>query len=309
MKKYLYSINNNVLANELCKYEMECIFNDYDEYIFSDINVSSNKSVFIKEKMNILFSSNTFEGIVEQIKETQVRYETFKMTFMRISDDGMHHADYLANIIELANSINGEGDLKTPEYLLAIAKINNVWYFGHYEKNDYAWKINNQKPFSYSNAMSADLSRSIINIATCNDNGTKIIDPCCGVGTVIIDGLMQGVNIEGVEINDQIGLKAQKNLGYMELDQVIIIGDMHDITKYYDVSILDIPYGIMSITDTTLQQDLINGCFKISDKLVLVSSENLNHMIEMSGYNIIKEIAIKKHNNAKFSRYVTVCSK
>lgn len=305
----IYCINNNVLSNELCSYEMECIFGEYNKFIVTSLDIPVNKSPFIKGKINVLYRANSIEELICNIKEENYYFGLFKLIFVENKDEITEYSNKI-NILKCISEImNGTGEFKNPESLIGVIQIEGVWYLGEYQKNDYIWRINNNKPYSYSNAMSADLSRSIVNIAIAIGKKKTIIDPCCGVGTVVIDALMQGICISAVEINKQIGEKAQKNIDFLGLSGNIIIGDMLEIRESYEVSILDIPYGIMSHTDEKLQYQLISKCHEISNVLILVASEDMGKMLKEAGFSNLKQITIKKHNNASFNRHIFICKK
>ena len=48
------------------------------------------------------------------------------------------------------------------------------------------------------------MARALVNIATCDDKRLSIIDPCCGVGTVVIEALDLGFNIKGYELQGNL---------------------------------------------------------------------------------------------------------
>lgn len=47
-------------------------------------------------------------------------------------------------------------------------------------------------PIPFSNSLDIRLARTLINIAGENDISKTIIDPCCGMGTVVLEGLALG---------------------------------------------------------------------------------------------------------------------
>ena len=100
--------------------------------------------------------------------------------------------------------------MHNPKVMLGVAKVNGRWIVGEYERNDYEWHIHDKKPYSYSNSLSLRVSRALVNIAVKNNLGCKLIDPCCGVGTVIIDALSMGINVKGYEINKKYCRKCTK---------------------------------------------------------------------------------------------------
>lgn len=57
------------------------------------------------------------------------------------------------------------------------------------------------KPNTFSNSLDIRLARTLINIAGENDQTKTMIDPCCGMGTVVLEGLALGYSIKGFDIS------------------------------------------------------------------------------------------------------------
>jgi tRNA (guanine10-N2)-dimethyltransferase len=309
MIKYFYNINADIKKQALCELEMEALFKTKltNNYIISQIKLNPNTSQFIKSRIDITFETNTLELMLEKIQEANFCADNFKIEYSRIKNDNTTHATRIDAQIKIANSINGIGVIKNPEITFAICNIDNTYYFGKYIKNDFEWHKHNQKPFSYCNAMDIDLSRSIVNIAAKNNKNTKIIDPCCGIGTVVMEGLSLGYNITGSEICRAISYNAVRNLEHYNYPAVIKRADIHDISKDYDVAIIDIPYGLMSNTDNNKQLEIIKSAKRIANEVIIISSTDISKIIIQSNLKITNSIIIAKKNINSFKRNIYIC--
>ena len=194
--------------------------------------------------------------------------------------------------------------MHNPKVMLGVAKVNGRWIFGEYERNDYEWHIHDKKPYSYSNSLSLRVARALVNIAVENNLDCKLIDPCCGVGTVVIEALSMGIDVKGYEINKHIAENAQKNLEFFGYENVITSGDMHNIEEKYDVAIIDLPYGVFTATTLEEQIALMKTARRITNKLVIVTFEDMDKHIIEAGFNIINKCYVCK---GKFKRYINIC--
>lgn len=79
---------------------------------------------------------------------------------------------------------------------------------------------------------------------------------------------------------------------------------MLTIQKTFDVTILDIPYGVYSPFSYEQQLELLKGTLSLSPKLLLVSHIPMKQELEAIGYTILDQATIKKGN---FQRYMTLC--
>jgi len=307
-QKYFYCINYPVFEENLCKMEMECLFNQIpsEKKIFSDHYVSPSRSPFIKDMISITYEEDSLEQIVERVKVDNLYYDDFKICYIKLENEevDVDYKERLRSIREIGLAIAGESEMHNPKVILGVAKVYGRWIFGKYERNDYEWHIHDKKPYSYSNSLSLRVARALVNIAVKNNSDCKLIDPCCGVGTVVIEALSMGINVKGYEINKKIAENAQKNLGFFGYENVITSGDMHKIEEKYDVAIIDMPYGLFTATTLEKQIALIRTARRITNKLVIVTFEDMDKHIIEAGFNIINKCYVSK---GKFKRYINIC--
>ena len=159
-------------------------------------------------------------------------------------------------------------------------------------------------PHSYSNGLSLKMARAIINIAVQNNLDSKVIDPCCGIGTVVLEGLDLGIDIKGIEISKQIAHNARNNIEFFGYDRdIIICNDMHNLKGKYDVAIIDIPYGIFSPITYEDQVKIIKTSRKLAEKVILISFEDMDKELMQEGFKVIDKGTIVKN---RFTRYITI---
>ena len=82
--------------------------------------------------------------------------------------------------------------------------VNDKWIFGDYVKSEAVWYRHQKKPHGYSTALNTRVARAVVNIAIPNPSNIKAIDPCCGIGTVLVEARSMGINIVGSDRNHLI---------------------------------------------------------------------------------------------------------
>lgn len=306
-KKYFYVINYPEYEEDLCLMEMKYLFNKKDNVkeFFSEIYISPSRSPFIKHCIKIIYIEDKLDYIINNIKKDNLSFEDFKVNFIRLSKNEANYKERLEAMRKIGMNINGIPNMSNPKIVLGLIKINEKWIFGIYEKDDCKWLNHDKKPFSYSNALSIRMARAIVNIAVGQETYKKIIDPCCGIGTVVIEGKSMGLDIIGYEINPQIAFNAKENMKALGYDICIIKGDMHDIKENFDIAIVDMPYGLFTKTTKEEQKEIIKTTRKISRKAIIITFENMDEMIKDSGFKIIDKSTILRKN---FKRYINICT-
>lgn len=305
-KKYLYIINYPAAEKGLCDLEMKALFNDIpkSKNFFSDISIDPTRSPFIKEKLEIRYCKDTIDEIIEEIENEKLDYEQFKVCYIKLDVNETSYEERLQNLRKVGVAIQGQAEMHEPEVLLGITKINGKWIFGEYTKNSFQWHIHDQKPYSYSNSLSLRVARALVSIAVGNNMSCKVVDPCCGVGTVILEALSMNIDIKGYELNEYIAKNAKRNIEFFDYKNVVVNEDMRNIKEHYDVAIVDLPYGLFTPTTREEQLGIINKSRDIANKLIIVTFEDMDKDIINAGFEIIDRCTVSK---GKFTRYVSVC--
>ncbi len=304
--KYMYIVNFPTFEEELCLLEMRALFGKMpiEKTLFSNIEFNPSNSPFIKTRLDVIYEKDTIEELLVEIDKDKTIYNNFKLEYVRLNNNNnIPYEERLELIKKLSMNIIGTHNFKNPEFNFGVTKVDGKWLFGIDNKNDYKWHTHDNKPCSYSNSLGVKVAKAVVNIA---NNGLKkktIIDPCCGVGTTLVEALDAGYQIEGYEINRHITKNANINLEFYGFDPIVVNDDMHNITKKYDSSIIDIPYGLFSHTSEEEQQSIINTARRISNKMVIISFEEHDLMIAKAGFKIIDRCIVTK---GKFKRFIVV---
>jgi len=305
MNTYLYLLSAKKEYEELCLMEMRHIFHQATshKYHLTNQNIDVSRSPFIKGKATILYEANNIETIASQMKQDDLHYEEYKIHFIKF--DEVPYQDRLSIMRTLGFQIIGSYALQQPKNEFIITKINGVWIFGKLTKNPNNYLSRSNKPHNYSNALDTTLAKALINIAIDNDFNRTLIDPCCGIGTVLIEGRTLGINITGYEINPLVKIRCNENLTYFNFLPDVEKIDMLNTTKHFDVAILDLPYGQFSFVTKEEQLALLRKTKEICDQAVIVTMDDMSAILKSLGYVIVESCQIKKSN--AFSRYVSIC--
>jgi tRNA (guanine10-N2)-dimethyltransferase len=304
---FFYKINYTLHEESLCKLEMKSIFKNTpeDKYLFSDYYVDPSRSAFIKQCISIIYTGISLESIVKQILSDNLSSERFKVHFISLEDDNILFEERRKTEYIIGFNINGGADIHNPQIHFGIAKVKDTWIFGKYEENDGTWLIHNKRPYHYSNALSTRVARALVNIAAGSISNCRIVDPCCGIGTVVIEALSMGIDIKGYEINPLIAENAKRNLEFLGYEDRIAHGDMHDIDEFFDVAIVDLPYGLFNPVTLEEQVNIMKTARRIADRMVIITFEDMDQHLAQCGFHVVDKCIVPKKGD--FKRYVAVC--
>jgi tRNA (guanine10-N2)-dimethyltransferase len=301
-----YTINYSRFTADLCRLEMSVLFNHLTEekYFFSNQLIKPSRSPFIKERLVIIYEGESLDSLVGQVLASQFAAEQFRVTYIQAEHGSADYQERLQSGRVLGTAIFGKADIRNPMVTFGVTCVQGKWYFGRYEKNDYSWHYHDKKPHTYSSSISFRVARALVNIGVGPDTGRTLIDPCCGVGTVVIEALSMGIDARGREINKPIAWNAKENVAFFGYPDTITEGDMHDIEEHFDVAIVDIPYGLYQAVTAEEQLEIIKTARRICNRMILVTFENMDEMIAEAGFKLMAKATVSKE---KMDRYVNVC--
>lgn len=306
MLKYLYIYNYSPHEQDLCEMEFRRIFHENmkTKYYITTQYFDYTRSGYIRGRLNILYEGFNFDEIVQFIEKQEYCYYDFKVVYLKNEITYVPYQESLEKCKRIAFPIAGSVNMHQPQTVFAITKIQEKWYFGIYESH-MIWNQHHDKPHSYSHSLSLRDARAVVNIAIGNDLSKTVVDPCCGIGTVVLEGLSMNAHIVGFDINRYVAYQARLNLEYYGYDPLLIQRqDMKALKQKYDVCILDIPYGVYSPFTYQQQCELLEKTRELAKELVLISHISMNHELQEIGYYIKDQAMIQK---GSFQRYITYC--
>ncbi|MCX8193376.1 MAG: THUMP domain-containing protein [Nitrososphaeria archaeon] len=203
-------------------------------------------------------------------------------------------------------------DLKTPDYIVLFVASPEKNYLGILRrvkhKRFFYYRKAGKRPFSIPSAMQPELSRCLINLSRTRIGG-KILDPFAGTGGIMIEGILLGYDLYGVELKRWIALGALKNLKYYTPSlENIIVGDSRKpmFRRCFDSIVTDPPYGrSTTIPDKSLTNLLTSFFYNCGDHLkeggsiTIVVPENVyvEDITSSTGYNLREVYRVKIHRS------------
>lgn len=301
---YIYTYAGYEDERSLRALEMRSMFGmeSQTNILESPVKIGPSRSPFIKERIGVIFEGESLEELLEKLASFEVSGETFKVIFLKNGEETFENRRTIER--EAGQRIKGIADIRHPQRMFAVMHVNGRWVFGDYVKSESVWFRHQQKPHQYSTALSTRVARAVVNIAVPNPTGIKAIDPCCGIGTVLIEALSMGIDIVGSDNNPVILAGTRENINHFGLSCEVKFKDMRDIVDQYDVAIIDLPYNLCSVLSAEEQLEMLQSARRFADKIVVVTVEPIDKILMEAGFEIIDRAVAKK---GVFSREVIVC--
>lgn len=308
-QEYMYQVNYQEYEETLCAIEKRALFNEplKSKVFFSATQVDPSTSPYIKQRLELMITSTSFEDLLFTLKNNPIMRSIKTLKYIKLMSGDPYAETRKTLINRLMEHVENDSSEKITDEIYGVTCYNETWYFGKLVKNSGLWRNHNKRPHTYSNSLKINMAKVLINIAGNGDLSKCIIDPCCGAGTVLLEGCFAGYQMTGSDINEKMTSSANENIEFFGYRASITHQNIDSILDHYDAAIVDLPYGLYSQTTPELQQTIIRNAKRISDKVIVISSENISSMLAKEGLKIIDSCEYIKSINRKFTRYIWVC--
>lgn len=306
-QNYIYTYASYEDERSLVALEMHSLFGVESEtsILESQVKIDPSRSPFIKERISVIFEGDSLQALLKQVATFQVSGERFKVIYVKNGSMEVAFEERRAIEKEVGLHINGVADIHHPDRLFAVMNLNGRWVFGDYLESESVWFRHQQKPHSYSTALNTRVARAVVNIAIPDPSGIKAIDPCCGIGTVLVEALSMGIEMVGSDRNPLVLRGARENIAHFGLTCEVKLADIRDITNYYDVAIIDLPYNLCSVITPEEQLEMLQSARRFANKVVIVTVEPIDEILIKAGFVLFDRAVVKK---GSFTREVIVCN-
>lgn len=299
---YVYDYACHEDERSLCLMELRILLNaePKEQYVRSEREIDPSRSPFVHGRLMIERKSESLDDLAKQAAELELNGNTFKLRYVKT--DLRTDYEECRRIERLVGSqMRGKADMKHPQRLYGIACVDGEWLLGTYEESQSIWLQHNNKPRQYSTALGTRTARAIANIAVPEPAGVRAVDPCCGIGTVLLAAQSMGIAMDGFDLNPLAAIGARENLAHFDLPGTVTVADMRTLEGHYDALVLDLPYNLCSVLASDERMEMLISARRLAARGVFVATEDIASEIETSGFSVIESCIVRK---GRFSRYI-----
>ena len=216
-------------------------------------------------------AGRTLDELCAQLAARQVSATDFKIIVKKIPQTlpGIAPAPVLQATV--ARHIRGKPRLDAPaECFLLVATKRGFWLGKILEESEDRWRRHRVRPMPYIRALPTRVARAMIALVA--RPGDRIVDPCCGSGTFLIEATDMGIQAEGFDINPKMVSASNINLQHFGLAPVARLGDARRLTGRWDAVVADPPYGhIGNYRDASDTPDILRNLLSLAPRIAVVT--------------------------------------
>ncbi|CAM4454524.1 TRM11 family SAM-dependent methyltransferase [Paenibacillus tarimensis] len=273
-------------------------------YLLSQRLIEPGRSPYLKGRLDILEEADSLEKLLDCAGGWALIEQPYKAVFIR-TDDDLDYETRLQTERLIGGRLQGNADLRSPARLIGAARLSGRWLLGEYTASGADWMKHNSQPQSYSTALPVRAARALVNIAVPQPEGVRAVDPCCGIGTVLLEAMAIGVDIEGFDLNPLAVRGARANLAHFGYPDRVQVADMRGIQARYNAAILDLPYNKCSVLPDDTLKEMLEALRRMTeDCAVIVSIDDIEEAINLAGFYVEGRSTLRK---GRFARRIYRC--
>ncbi|HZG77574.1 MAG TPA: RNA methyltransferase, partial [Paenibacillus sp.] len=247
--------------------------------------VDPSRSAFLKSRLDVRLEAESPAALADRIREAGVEAASFKAVYTE-TGAALPYAERRAVERVVGAAVRGTADMNSPGERFGVAAVDGRWRFGPLHGNDGSWRRHQDKPRQYSTALGVRLARAVANVAAPDVAGLRAIDPCCGIGTALLEGLSMGLDIVGSDANPLAVLGARENLAYYGYPDVVRVADARELSGAYDVAIVDLPYNLCSVLPERELGELLSAVRRFASRAVFVATQPIDDAVRRAGFEV-----------------------
>jgi tRNA G10 N-methylase Trm11 len=283
----------------------ETLTGDAARIFWGRAGVDVGRSAYVAECCHGLASAADFGGLLRAMAKLSLRRERFRIVLRRLGTRAV--TDSQEVIVAVANAIEGRPDLERPVCEMVVVAREGRWLLGELVSRSAAtWRGHEHRPHQYSSALPPRFARALVNLVAVP--GDSLVDPCCGVGTVLIEASEAGVAAYGWESNPPVVEHARANVCHWGVDAPIVEGDGRAFTGAYDGAVLDLPYGHSSVRIEAICRGLVARAAERCRFLAVVSGGDMTGFLGELGLTVLGMARVRKGGLVRHVHWVTAAN-
>jgi len=261
------------------------------------VGVDVTRAAYTRFCAQQLAAGPNLAELVAEVSRRQLAYDDFRIQVYRPAPKVAASSTEI--IKSIADCISGRPNLDNPRHELVVVLTPGCWRLGQIvSRSNQGWRCQSLRPHHYSSALPAQVARALVNMVAAP--GDLLLDPCCGVGTVVAEALAMGVRAVGVEASPKVAAQAAENLRSLNLPSNILVADARTVTGRFAAAVVDFPYGRFSPIDADLYAEILLNLRALVQRMALVMAQPQEELLHSLGLRVLHQARLTKGRLTRF---------
>jgi len=271
-----------------------------EKLVEAECGADPSKTGYLAAGMELLAHGKDLASACRALSERDVASDGFAIDVRRVPRGLKIRRREIAGA--LAAVLHGRPNLSRPsERFLAVATADGVWFGRALVAAEPDWHRLARKPHDCSSALPAQAARAVCNLVV--RGGERVVDPCCGSGTLLLHAAALGADVTGHDLNPKMVGATNKNLEHFGLRPGASVADAAKVAGDYDVLLTNLPYGRMSATPSEKVRRIVANLPRLAPRGAVVTAEDVSADLRAAGARVRLRVSFPKFS---FTRLIFV---
>jgi len=300
---YVYLLSGDERERELARAEAAALADAApcsDKLVRTERPIDMPRTAYVIAGVELLASGGGLGEVRRKVADLKITSDGFGMAVRKIPARLKVNRREVADA--LAWEIGGRPDLDHPrERFLAFVTAEGLWFGRALEPGEPDWRRFVQRPHGFSSALPSQAARAVCNLVV--REGDRVVDPCCGSGTLLLNAVALGASITGFDINPRMVGATNGNLEHFGYPRAASLGDATEVGGAFDVALANVPYGRMTPVTEAQSRKMIAHIVTLAPRGVLIAARDIAAEVGGAGAEVVGEIGLGKR---RFTRRMIV---
>lgn len=264
-----------------------------DGLAFCEDTSEVKRSAYLRWGGNVLVRAPSLEELLTEVRRKALRFDEFRVEFVRLGNAPPLPSQ--KSIVAVADALKGcFPNLDHPKVRLALVVGATEVLLGEIRtESDRSYTRHDAKPYTTSSSLPSRLSRALVNLVA--QKGDVVLDPCCGVGTLLLEAAAVGAIPVGCDWNLRMVEKARANLSHFGYAGTIHHADARTWHMPVDAVVTDLPYGRNTVMSPNVVRGILSAVARVATRAVFVALADVRSWMEEAGFSNVRVYAVPKY--------------
>ncbi len=265
---------------------------DADGFVRCDSVARVRQSAYLRWGARFMAQAPTLDALVAAIRADPPRGEGFRIDFTCLGGD--EPIGRLDAIIAVADVLPDYPNLDAPKHVYQLVQRHDGFWFGEVVAEcEHSYAPHRERPYRTSAALPPRLARALVNIIS--PPARSIVDPCCGTGTIVLEGLALGLEVQAGDINPRMVGMARENAAHFGHSVEPREGDAASWNVEADAVVTNLPYGHNLEADEANVRAILAAGVRMAPVGVYVTPHDVTATLLDVGYRHVELLRHPKH--------------
>ena len=254
---------------------------------------------YIRYGLKWIAEGPNLDDLVSMVQALELEADGFRVELVRLSK--RLEIDRWEAMRRVADAIPSDPNMKSPKCRFLILSRENWWCLGEIiTEQTHDYRIHDQKPHRTSSSLPSQLARALINLVV--PGAKSIVDPCSGVGSVLLEACALNVACSGSDYNRRMVGMSRKNIQHFSYGASVSFADARELNTEADAVITDLPYGMKLMISESDVRRILDRSIRCAPTALFVAGSDISSWLTSAGYNRVSVYRVPKQTG--FMRYV-----